>query len=619
MKKLLATILALVMALGLCTSAWAAEGVWTGSGTEADPYMITTEAELNKLATDVNSGTVYSGKYFKLGASITVTDWTPIGQKGSGINKFAGTFDGNGQTVTINGIKSDLNPDFGGYAGFFGAVKDATIKNLTVDGTISGADVAGIVARMDGGTVENCVNRAMVTGTRKAAGIVVITKGSGEATIQNCKNYGTIQSTGDRAGGIVNLVQIATEVLNCKNYGAVTSQATATYGAGGIVAWTDCAAFTISGCVNTANVTAKGAAGGIVGGVGGDKTEDRTGTISGCKNSAGVEVVAGANNSNMDAGGIVGWVAIESGAKRVALTAAGNANTGVVSGANRLVIAEDVTLGGSEHESYPHLYIEAGANVVINGGNIGNETQNRGSLTITGDAKPSAALTNYGKLVLNCNMEAGKFVLVQNSKTLIKGGTYKFTIEENERNGLKIEAGTFKDLRKNGGNTVWGENEIKNYLVPGAEVSYDGTGNIKVWTVTMPVSGVALDKTSAELQVGKTLTLTATVTPDNATDKAVAWTSSNDAVATVDANGVVTAKAEGTATITATAGGKTATCTVTVKAAPRYYYNSTTTTGTKADGTKGSPKTFDAGVGIYAVTAVLSVTGMAWTAKKRED
>lgn len=48
---------------------------------------------------------------------------------------------------------------------------------------------------------------------------------------------------------------------------------------------------------------------------------------------------------------------------------------------------------------------------------------------------------------------------------------------------------------------------------------------------------------------------------------------------------------------------------------PRYYYNSTTT-ATK-DEAKGSPKTFDAGVGIYALTAVLSVTGMAWTAKKR--
>ena len=53
------------------------------------------------------------------------------------------------------------------------------------------------------------------------------------------------------------------------------------------------------------------------------------------------------------------------------------------------------------------------------------------------------------------------------------------------------------------------------------------------------------------------------------------------------------------------------------KQPPRYYYNSTTTTDTKTDTTKGSPKTFDAGVGIYAVTAVLSVTGMAWTAKKR--
>ena len=56
----------------------------------------------------------------------------------------------------------------------------------------------------------------------------------------------------------------------------------------------------------------------------------------------------------------------------------------------------------------------------------------------------------------------------------------------------------------------------------------------------------------------------------------------------------------------------------TVPQPPRYYYNSTTTTtDTKTTDTKGSPKTFDAGVGIYAVTAVLSVTGMAWTAKKR--
>ena len=51
------------------------------------------------------------------------------------------------------------------------------------------------------------------------------------------------------------------------------------------------------------------------------------------------------------------------------------------------------------------------------------------------------------------------------------------------------------------------------------------------------------------------------------------------------------------------------------KPSNNYYYYSPSTTTT--DTTKGSPKTFDAGVGIYAVTAVLSVTGMAWTAKKR--
>ena len=50
--------------------------------------------------------------------------------------------------------------------------------------------------------------------------------------------------------------------------------------------------------------------------------------------------------------------------------------------------------------------------------------------------------------------------------------------------------------------------------------------------------------------------------------------------------------------------------------APRYYYYNSTTTTTK-DGSKTSPKTFDAGIGIYAVTAVLSVTGMAWVGKKR--
>lgn len=94
-----------------------------------------------------------------------------------------------------------------------------------------------------------------------------------------------------------------------------------------------------------------------------------------------------------------------------------------------------------------------------------------------------------------------------------------------------------------------------------SDTTTDGGGD---GDTTVAVEEVALDKTSATLIVGETLTLTATVTPDNATDKTVSWLSSNDAVATVE-NGTVTAVAEGIATITATAGGRNATCVVTVQ------------------------------------------------------
>lgn len=86
----------------------------------------------------------------------------------------------------------------------------------------------------------------------------------------------------------------------------------------------------------------------------------------------------------------------------------------------------------------------------------------------------------------------------------------------------------------------------------------------KVTVEGVKVSKVELNKTSVSLKAGETEQLTATVTPDNATDKTVTWTSSKPTVAAVDENGKITAVAPGTATITATAGDKSATCTVTV-------------------------------------------------------
>lgn len=89
---------------------------------------------------------------------------------------------------------------------------------------------------------------------------------------------------------------------------------------------------------------------------------------------------------------------------------------------------------------------------------------------------------------------------------------------------------------------------------------------ITVAAKTVAVTSVTVSSKTLNLEVGQTRTLTATVTPDNATDKTVTWTTSNDKVATVANDGTVTAVGAGTATITATAAnGKKDTCKVTVK------------------------------------------------------
>ena len=90
------------------------------------------------------------------------------------------------------------------------------------------------------------------------------------------------------------------------------------------------------------------------------------------------------------------------------------------------------------------------------------------------------------------------------------------------------------------------------------------TCNVKVTAAEVAVESVTLDQSSLELIAGKEATLTATVKPDNATNRTVAWESNATNVATVDNNGKVTAKAAGEAIITAKVGDKQATCTVTV-------------------------------------------------------
>ena len=117
-----------------------------GAGTVDDPYKITTADDLNKLATDVNSGTKYTDTYFKLMNDVSFScssDWddltseennfTPIGNSTS--NSFRGTFDGNNKSISgIRIYKSTKTADSQNI-GLFGVVLRGTVKNLTLTDT----------------------------------------------------------------------------------------------------------------------------------------------------------------------------------------------------------------------------------------------------------------------------------------------------------------------------------------------------------------------------------------------------------------------------------------------------------------------------------------------------
>lgn len=110
-------------------------------------------------------------------------------------------------------------------------------------------------------------------------------------------------------------------------------------------------------------------------------------------------------------------------------------------------------------------------------------------------------------------------------------------------------------------------------------------------TVTTNVESVTLDKTEGVLTVGNTVTVTATVTPDTATNASVTWTSSDEAIATVDSEGKITAVAPGTATITAVSDSNpdaNATYAVTVQAKRVVTSTSTKTSSKSNSGNTGS-------------------------------
>lgn len=228
-RKWLSLLLCFVLLLSMIpTTVLAADSVFSGGdGTEASPYEISDLATLETVRDYINEGNG-KGEYFKLTDNIDMSEkysadtgmsWTPIGDYDI---QFKGTFDGDGYTITGLYINSTSL-----YQGLFGHIGEGgTVKNLGVDGTVSGDTyVGGVVGYNNSGTVTNCYNTGKVSGSSYSVGGVVgnVTDG-GQVT--NCYNTGSVSGR-ESVGGVVGnatsvFVYVGGQVTSCYNTGDVS-------------------------------------------------------------------------------------------------------------------------------------------------------------------------------------------------------------------------------------------------------------------------------------------------------------------------------------------------------------------------------------------------------------
>ena len=264
------------------------------------------------------------------------------------------------------------------------------------------------------------------------------------------------------------------------------------------------------------------------------------------------------------------------------LTASGTVNPGIWVQSN----GGDATLTIQNADVTAENSSSSGDGVLVQAGQSSNASLsvNGGSLTATGSGTYGVGIRyTFG----SGSSGSGKPSLTVSNNAIVRANS---GISDNSSADIKIGAdssGNTGGIVFDGGEgTVYGDvtlqenitiNEGESLTIPnGSSLNTDGKLTVDGGTLTGDVTGtviykvadVSLNKTSLTLTDGGSETLTATITPSNATNKNVTWSSSAESVATVDNSGKVTAVGAGTAQITVTTedGNKTATCTVTVTA-----------------------------------------------------
>lgn len=240
----------------------------------AETLSISAAEELLDFQERVNTGEADINATLTSDIDMTGIEFTPIGYFGGSTKyKYSGTFDGNGHKIT-NLTINDTNQ----CTGLFGYINtDGEVKNLTVEGSVTGGQyTGGIAGCLNAAKITNCTYYGTVNGSSRAGGFAG-TNQSG--TITNCTNYAAVTATASYVGGIAGINNKGS-IDSCKNMGAVASNAEKGSIIGGITG-NNYADSAITNCINEGNIS------GIYSNIGGISSMN-TGTIIGCRNSGNV-------------------------------------------------------------------------------------------------------------------------------------------------------------------------------------------------------------------------------------------------------------------------------------------------------------------------------------------
>lgn len=611
----------------------AAVTVWDGTAdtswydSEETEMHISTAEELAGLASIVNGGKGMTGQTIILDSDIYLSsDLTDeVKHNWISISGFTGTFEGNNHT--IYGL---YNPSGGLFDYIKGTVQNLSLKEAVITGKSSSSDIIGTLANWNYGTIENCSVEADATANGKYYGGIC---GYNTGAIAECVNSGSINGLeycsyvggicgynigtvtycennaniiynadgdyyGNYVGGIIGFSSHEGNVTNLRNKGNIFVKSGSGVSCGGVIGE---AGSDITNCVSDGNIEsdAECDCGGIAGLSGHIKFENciNNGEIT-LNNYIPVEAY------NYASGGIVGrvnpgyWLDNDS-------TSDSDCELKFIKcGNNGNIIAYGETGGLAGCISY-NIFDRYFANFTCiysyNKGNvIPNEYGYGGGLFgyIAGTNKETCATieSSYnlgnidsksyynGGLIGTIDNDDGNKLNIINSFSAAEtvsgsypggiAGSIKNSTNASFKNCYYLNSGASKGIGNQNsdvGITKSAANMKKEAFAESlgnAFIYNEGDYPILFWEADIPM--LSIDKTTITLNE---LNQQETITPDTSYGGELVWSSSNENVATVDENGIVTAVGNGNCTITLIAGGAKATCEVTV--AYEYYLKET--------------------------------------------